>query len=151
MNCPKCGAPIRDGARFCPRCGEPIPAPGAETPSAPQSPYAPAQRTADRVFPSQQRMAQQAMGAQAPNAAPSFHPAQQPGAPLSAQQPGTYYPPAQPAQPYGGVRQGPAQPGGIDWEHFQPRTSPKSANAVIWGAAAVVFAVLVMVWTLLIH
>ena len=142
MNCPKCGAPIRDGARFCPQCGEPVPAPGAETPSAPQSPYAPAQRTADRVFPSQQRRAQQAVGAQQPNAAPPYGTAQQPVQP---------WPPQQPAQPYGGVRQGPAQPGEIDWEHFQPRTSPKSANAVIWGAAAVVFAVLVMVWTLLIH
>ena len=137
MNCPKCGAPIRDGARFCPKCGAPVPAPGAGIPSqpaaaappAPQTPFAPAQRTADRVFPSQQRQAQQTLDAQAPNAAPP-----QPGA-------------AYPSQPYGNARHSPAQPdAGIDWERLQPRVKPGAATALIWAAAILGMAAVLLLW-----
>ena len=144
MYCKTCGAQIKDGSQFCARCGAQIQtAGGADVSSAPPqptaqsnpapSPFAPAQRTADRVFPSQQRKAQQAYG---------------------APQPGAQVPPAwsgdmQP--PYGAAPYGAQSGAGIDWEHFQPRTSPKSANRIILAASVLILAVVLMVWTLLIR
>ena len=128
--CKFCGAQIRDGTAFCTSCGKPVgaaahaPAQTVQQPAPP--PFAQAQRTADRVFPSQQRSAAQQF-----NAASS--------SPVQA--------------PYGTAQAyAPAQPGaGIDWEHFQPRSAPKSAGRLIWAATVVIFAVIVMVWTLLIR
>ena len=140
--CKFCGAQIPEGAAFCTSCGSPLKAAAsasAQAPQqsqayqpqpAPQSPFAPAQRTADRVFPSQQRAAAQQFSAAPPNAAP--HPSQRFGA-------------EQPA--FGAGR----QDNGIDWEHFQPRSSPKSANRLIFAASVLIFAVIVMIWTLLIQ
>lgn len=141
MYCKACGALIKDGSQFCAVCGAQIqttgaaqvsyapPQPAAQSNPAP-SPFAPAQRTADRVFPSQQRAAAQQFGATQPNPAP--YPAQWSG----AEQPGC-----------GTMQRDP----GIDWEHFQPRTSPKSANRLILAASVLIFAVIVMVWTMLIR
>ena len=128
--CRFCGAQILDGTAFCTFCGKPTgaaaPAPvqGVQQPAPP--PFVPAQDTADRVFPSQQNGAVQQFDAASAN-------------------------PAQ--QPYGTAQMyAPAQPGaGIDWEHFQPRSSPKSANCLIWAVSILIFAAIVMVWTLLIH
>ena len=135
MNCKQCGAPLKDGSMFCAQCGEKVSAeqPGAyvplrqpaAAPPRPQSPFEPAQRTADRVFPSQQRAA-----------ASPYAGSTQPFAPS--------YPPQ---QPYAAARNSDV----IDWEHLQPRSSPKSANRLIWGAAVLIIAVVVMVWTLLIR
>ena len=90
MYCRKCGAPLKDGAVFCARCGEPVPAaqptqPPAPPPQArPRSPFEPAQRTADRVFPSQQRAAARGAGTpyppQQPHSTQPFTPAAPPGA-----------------------------------------------------------------------
>ena len=130
MYCRKCGAPLKDGAVFCARCGEPVPAaqptqPPAPPPQArPRSPFEPAQRTADRVFPTQQNL-----GAQPPYGA--------------ATQPGAAYP----SQPYGNARHSPAQPdAGIDWERLQPRAKPRAATALIWAASILGLAAVLLLW-----
>ncbi len=152
MNCSKCGAPLRDGAQFCSRCGAPVSAFGADgrTASAPRSPFEPAQRTADRVFPSQQRKTQPSRGAPQGNAAPDAGTAQQ----QSARQ--TFDASSYGAPPFGASQRGSMYgevPSGalIDWEHFQPRRSPKSANRLILAASVLIFALVVMIWTLLIQ
>ena len=144
MYCKTCGAQIKDGSQFCAKCGAQIqttggagvsfapPQPAAQSNPAP-SPFAPAQRTADRVFPSQQRKAQQAYGMP------------QPG----VQAPPTWAGDTQPQ--YGATPYGTQNGAGIDWEHFQSRTSPKSANRLILAASVLIFAVILMVWTLLIR
>jgi len=139
--CKFCGAQIQDGVAFCTACGSPLKtavptsAQAAQQPqqfrqqtAAPQSPFAPAQRTADRVFPSQQRK-----GAAQPD----------------AQIPPAWAGNAQP--PYGAAPCGAQSGSGVDWEHFQPRKSPKSATRLILAASVLICAVIVMVWTLLIR
>ena len=66
------------------------------------------------------------------------------------QQPAAQKPPMEPAQHESLNGEAPNE-AGIDWERFQSRTSPKSANRLILAASVLVFAVVLLVWTLLIR
>lgn len=117
MNCHKCNAPLRPGAKFCVSCGAPVAAQPADTPRpVSPSPAAP-------VVPSQENDA----------TAPTGYPQGQPTRPLPPQQP--LPPQGYPTQPYNAP--GAMQPDPPYEDPYVPKKKGSASKAIIIGAIVV--------------